>query len=467
MMHMSELEPRVRNMPVLTPMLARLMDLACIVGGALAGVQIRFDDLAQSRFDAGFIGFSAAFALALFPVFGIYESWRGRSMIRMTGQVSLGWLMVQACSLVLMFTLHRSDVVSRLWFIYWTAISGGALIGARLLVHALLGRMRNAGLNLRQVAVVGSGEHFRQLLRTIEGARASGFRTVATLDIGQSADDESLRPLAAFAAGVRAGGVQELWVALPLTGARTLQCVLDEFRGDLVNVRYMPDMRSIALFDSGMISLLGGPAINLIASPLPQNALLQKVVFDKLFSLLAIVCLLPVLLAVAAAVKLSSPGPVFFTQLRQGADGRKFRIFKFRTMRVHVEEAGVLTQASRSDPRITRVGMFLRRTSLDELPQFFNVLRGDMSVVGPRPHAAEHDELYRRIVNGYIHRYWIRPGITGWAQINGFRGETDSVEKMQRRVEHDLFYLQNWSFTFDMRIVFATLVKGFVHSNAY
>jgi putative colanic acid biosysnthesis UDP-glucose lipid carrier transferase len=166
-------------------------------------------------------------------------------------------------------------------------------------------------------------------------------------------------------------------------------------------------------------------------------------------------------------VKLSSPGPVFFRQKRKGIDGNQFEIYKFRSMKVHAETAGKITQATRRDPRITAVGAFLRRTSLDELPQFFNVLRGDMSVVGPRPHAAEHDELYRRIVNGYIHRYWIKPGITGWAQINGFRGETDRVEKMQRRVEHDLFYLQNWSFAFDMRIVFATFVKGFVHSNAY
>jgi lipopolysaccharide/colanic/teichoic acid biosynthesis glycosyltransferase len=124
-------------------------------------------------------------------------------------------------------------------------------------------------------------------------------------------------------------------------------------------------------------------------------------------------------------------------------------------------------QATRGDPRITRVGAFLRRTSLDELPQFFNVLRGDMSVVGPRPHAIEHDELYQKVVNGYIHRYRIKPGITGWAQINGFRGETDRIEKMQGRVEHDLYYLRNWSFGLDMRIVVATIAKGLVHSNAY
>jgi lipopolysaccharide/colanic/teichoic acid biosynthesis glycosyltransferase len=172
-------------------------------------------------------------------------------------------------------------------------------------------------------------------------------------------------------------------------------------------------------------------------------------------------------LVIAVAVKLSSRGPVFFTQYRKGADGCVFKIYKFRTMRPHVERAGVVTQATKGDSRITPVGGLLRRTSLDELPQFFNVLRGEMSVVGPRPHAIEHDELYRKIVSGYIHRYRIKPGITGWAQVNGFRGETDRVEKMQKRVEHDLYYLLNWSFALDMRIVLATVAKGLIGSNAY
>jgi lipopolysaccharide/colanic/teichoic acid biosynthesis glycosyltransferase len=158
---------------------------------------------------------------------------------------------------------------------------------------------------------------------------------------------------------------------------------------------------------------------------------------------------------------------VLLTQRRKGADGHVFRIYKFRSMRLHAEPPGVVRQATRGDPRVTRLGAFLRRTSLDELPQFLNVLRGEMSVVGPRPHAIEHDDEYRTVVDGYIHRYRIKPGITGWAQINGFRGETDQIEKMRGRVEHDLYYLRNWSFGLDMRIVLATVVKGLVDRNAY
>jgi Undecaprenyl-phosphate glucose phosphotransferase len=229
----------------------------------------------------------------------------------------------------------------------------------------------------------------------------------------------------------------------------------------------MPDLRSVAMFESTMIDLLGVPAINLVASPLSQTSQLQKEMFDRLFAALALITLSPLLVAIAIAIKLSSRGPVIFKQKRKGADGRVFTIYKFRSMRLHTDAAGSLPQATRHDARITRVGAFLRHTSLDELPQFFNVLRGDMSVVGPRPHALEHDDLYQKVVAGYIQRYRIKPGITGWAQINGFRGETDRIEKMERRVEHDLYYLGNWSFGLDMRIILATIVKGLVHNNAY
>jgi Undecaprenyl-phosphate glucose phosphotransferase len=270
-----------------------------------------------------------------------------------------------------------------------------------------------------------------------------------------------------FTEYVRSNGVQEIWLALPLSEGSTIQRFVNEFRNELVNIRFIPDMQRVAMFDGAMIDLIGAPAINLMASPLPAHALVQKDIFDRIFAAVALLALAPLLLVIAVAVKLSSRGPVFFTQYRKGADGRIFKIYKFRTMRPHVESAGVVTQATKGDSRITSVGRLLRRTSLDELPQFFNVLRGEMSVVGPRPHAIEHDELYRKIVNGYIHRYRIKPGITGWAQINGFRGETDRLEKMQKRVEHDLYYLLNWSFALDMRIVVATVAKGLVSSNAY
>ncbi|CAE6854282.1 undecaprenyl-phosphate glucose phosphotransferase [Paraburkholderia domus] len=453
-------------------LLARVLDISLIVGGAITASQIRFEDLTVRHVDTAFIAFAAAFALALFPVFGVYQSWRGRSVLRLTGQICLAWLVTQGCGLVLMFSLHRTDFISRLWFVYWTATTGAALIVCRSVTYAFLRRVRNAGMNLRRVAVVGHGSHCQQVVGNIQASPASGFRVSAAFDVCPSANRPHVEAplfddLSDFANFVRAEGLQEIWLALPLSEESMILRCMAEFRDDLVNIRFLPDVSSLALFDSGIIDLIGVPAINLVASPLSSHALLKKEIFDRAFAVAALFCLTPLMFAVAIAVKLSSPGPVLFAQRRKGADGQVFKIYKFRTMRLHASEPGVVKQASRNDTRITRVGSFLRRTSLDELPQFLNVLRGEMSVVGPRPHAIEHDELYRTVVNGYIHRYRIKPGITGWAQVNGFRGETDRIEKMQKRVEHDLYYLRNWSFGLDMKIVLATITHGFTHHNAY
>jgi len=346
------------------------------------------------------------------------------------------------------------------------------MVAGRLVTHFVLAHVRNAGLNVHQVAVVGCGGHCGAVVRKIEAKPAAGFRAAAIYNLCPDTSAAHAKvpvflDLTAFSYFVRSQDVHEIWLALPLSEERTILALVNEFRNDLINVRFMPDVRSLALFESDMTTLLGVPAINLVASPLSPHALMQKEIFDRLFAAAALIGLMPLLLIIAVAVKLSSPGPVLFKQRRKGADGRVFSIYKFRSMRLHVEQAGVVKQATRNDPRITRVGAFLRRTSLDELPQFFNVLRGDMSVVGPRPHAIEHDDLYQKVVAGYIHRYRIKPGITGWAQVNGFRGETDRVEKMERRVAHDLYYLGHWSFALDLRIIARTIVNGLRHTNAY
>ncbi|WP_144160068.1 undecaprenyl-phosphate glucose phosphotransferase [Paraburkholderia sp. BCC1885] len=456
----------------LEKVLARLLDILLIASGAVAASFFPFVHVTHSIAEGAFVAFAVAFAVVLFPAFGVYGSWRGRSKIGLASRLSLAWILVQVSGLALMFALHRTTAVSRVWFSSWTVSTAVGLVVSRSVLYAALARLRRAGRNLRTVAVVGAGAHLEQVLGNVAASPASGFRAVGVfvtpggIEPAQR-DMRVYRRLDEFAAWVRAEHVAEVWLALSMSDEATVLRMLDEFGGDLVNLRFIPDVPSLAMFDGEMVDLIGAPAINLMASPLSVRARLQKAAFDRLFAAIALIALSPLLAAIAIAVKLSSKGPVLFTQRRKGADGKVFRIFKFRTMRAHVEEAGVIRQATRNDPRITRVGSFLRRTSLDELPQFLNVLRGEMSVVGPRPHAIEHDDHYQKIVDGYIHRYRIKPGITGWAQVNGFRGETDRVEKMQGRVEHDLYYLRNWSFGLDMRIVAATVMKGFTHRNAY
>jgi Undecaprenyl-phosphate glucose phosphotransferase len=456
-------------------LMARVLDVAAVMIGASVASEIRFEDVVPRGVNEAFVLLAAAFALVIFPAFELYQSWRGRSKALLAGQVSLAWLVVQGCALISMYsTMHHVDAVSRLWFAYWTAVAGGLLITWRVLAHGVLSHVRRAGMNLHQVAIAGSASQCDEIVRRIDAEPGSGFRASALYNTMPQAASVSAKEAAVcdtvegFAQYIREHDVHELWLALSLAEERTVVRLVTEFRNDLVNIRFIPDVRSLALFDtSSVIELLGVPAINLVASPLPASAQFKKAVFDRVFATLALVSLMPLLLCIAIAVKISSPGPVLFKQRRKGADGRVFTIYKFRTMRVHKEAPGTVSQAKRDDPRVTRIGAFLRRTSLDELPQFYNVLRGDMSVVGPRPHALEHDDLYQRVVTGYIHRYRIKPGITGWAQVNGFRGETDRLEKMEMRVAHDLYYLGHWSFWLDMRIIAATIVHGLIGRNAY
>ncbi|OAJ53138.1 undecaprenyl-phosphate glucose phosphotransferase [Paraburkholderia ginsengiterrae] len=471
-MHTVIRQPAGRHAADMESVLARMLDVMLIALGAVLA-SLRFaPDTGHSILEVAFVAFDMVFAVLLLPWFGVYDSWRGRSKLRLGVNLVLGWVVVQVCGLAMMYLVHDAASVSRLWFASWTAITAAGLVASRLMVHAALQRMRRAGRNLRTVAVVGAGAHRDSVIANIVASPGAGFRAVAAFNTRPEREPDApglpgFRRLREFAGWVRREEIDEVWLALPMSEEDTVLTIMDEFSGDLVNLRFIPDVRSLVMFDRNVIDLIGAPAINLMASPMTPYALMQKAAFDRVFAAVALLALSPVMLAIALTVKATSKGPVLFTQRRKGVDGRVFSIYKFRSMRAHAELPGVVRQATRGDPRITRVGAFLRRTSLDELPQFMNVLRGEMSVVGPRPHAIEHDDQYRSIVDGYIHRYRIKPGITGWAQVNGFRGETDKVEKMQARVEHDLYYLRNWSFGLDMRIVLATVMKGLRHRNAY
>jgi hypothetical protein len=269
-------------------LLARVFDVALVLAGAALASQIRFDYLAQSGFYWALVMFSAAFALAIFPAFGVYESWRGRSKLALAGQVSLAWLIVQGCALVLMYSLHRSDLVSRLWFSYWTAMTGGLLISYRLITHAVLARARGAGMNLHQVAIVGSGSQCEAILRRIEAAPTAGFRATAVYNTrpDETSVTNSRVPVFdsvdALADYIRTNDVHELWLMLSLSEEPLICALIGRFRDDLVNIRFMPDVRSHSLFEgSGVVELLGMPAINLVASPLSASSMLKKEIFDR------------------------------------------------------------------------------------------------------------------------------------------------------------------------------------------
>ncbi|EKS9885746.1 undecaprenyl-phosphate glucose phosphotransferase [Burkholderia pyrrocinia] len=421
--------------------------------------------------DAVLIAVSIACALVLFPLVGVYGDPERRLSWRRVW-LAPACLAVALCVGAISVMAHdRQFPVALGWLAGWFALSAVALVVSQAARWCLgvFAAARHA--RRKPVALVGHRERCRTLVGRDARQTGRSFQIAAIFDMSGSSpigpeEPAVHRDLAEFVEYVRRAHVGEIWIVLPLSEADRVGEIVHAFAEDLVDIRFMPDLTGMTpLHPNGA---LRGHALDLVSSPLSARALVGKAVFDRVFAGLALIGIAPLMTVVALAVKLSSPGPVLFRQQRRGAYGRIFTIYKFRTMRVpDTREPGEVRQATQGDPRVTRVGALLRRTSLDELPQFFNVLKGDMSVVGPRPHAVEHDRFYQPLVDGYIQRYRIKPGITGWAQVNGHRGETDRVEKMQKRVEHDLYYLNNWSFAMDVRIVAATALYGFTHRNAY
>lgn len=447
---------------------ARIGDAAFVVCGAwlatvLTSSSGRFDGISTALVMTAVVGLT----VMLFSAAGVYQSWRGRSIGVLVVRVLIAWLAVQICVVLLLHVFDRVEPpLSMAWISWWTVLTGVLMATSRVCAYMTLGRFRGAGMDLRPVAVIGRGSNFVRVLRSIEMDAASGFRAAVIVDLDVAEEDRDAA-LNSLPIQLERFGINDVWIALELSDDVLLPKCIEALRCNLVNIRLLPDVTMLDLRGFAATGLIGLPFINLSIPPAASVGVTEKELFDRLFAAVVLMAIAPILIGVAVAVKISSPGPVLFRQRRKGLNGRPFTIYKFRTMRVHTDEAGTLRQATRGDPRVTMVGRFLRRTSLDELPQFFNVLCGDMSVVGPRPHALEHDNLYSPLITGYIDRYRAKPGITGWAQINGFRGETDRLEKMAARVEYDLYYLQHWSFALDMKIIVMTLARGFFQMQAY
>lgn len=262
------------------------------------------------------------------------------------------------------------------------------------------------------------------------------------------------------------GGIDEVFIALPMVARDRIRHYLDELSDSTVDTYLVPDLYTYNLNVSQLKRIGGVQTFSIFSSPFDGMGKVIKRIEDIVIGSMIALLISPVLIAVAVGVKLSSPGPVLFKQDRYGLGGKKIKVWKFRSMKV-MENDAVVTQATKNDPRVTKFGAFIRRTSLDELPQFLYVLQGSMSIVGPRPHAVAHNEQYRKIVDNYMIRHKIKPGITGWAQINGYRGETETVDKMEKRVRYDIQYMQNWSLWLDIKIIFLTVFKGFVSETAY
>jgi len=419
------------------------------------------------------LSISALLAVLIFPAFQIYRSWRGRQLIELFLRITWGWMSVAVLMIGLTFLANLEEPIDRSWLGVWLLGAWLSLISIRAVIFLILGYLRIGGQNHKQVAIFGAGALGRELARRAHNRPASGYDVIAFFDdepaLEESAGDgiPVCGPRTDIESFVREKEIDEVWIALPLRAEQRVKELLHELRHSTVTICYVPDIFGFRLLNHSTQAVLGMPMIALSETPMVGFNKLIKELEDRLLSVLILTLISPLMLAIAIGVKLSSPGPILFKQSRHGWDGKPITVYKFRTMRKHHEKPGRVTQASLEDPRVTNFGRFLRRTSLDELPQFINVLQGTMSIVGPRPHAIEHNEHYKDQVDQYMQRHRVKPGITGWAQINGYRGETDTLEKMRKRVEHDLFYIENWSIFLDLKIIIKTALKGFRDSNAY
>ncbi|WP_127476956.1 undecaprenyl-phosphate glucose phosphotransferase [Sulfurivermis fontis] len=412
-------------------------------------------------------------AALLFPRFALYQAWRGISVIDEVRAISLAWGSVLLALTAIAFISKTGTTYSRGWLLLWASSGWAALILVRIILRAGLRWARRRGLNQRHVVIVGSVELSEQVAARLRAAPWMGLTVVGYFSSNSGAPPVSIDgipyigDLDSLAGFVKERRIDQVWLAMPLRDEDKVRKILHALRHSTTDIRLVPDFFGMRLLNHSLMDIAGMPVINLSVTPMTGLNLVIKAVEDRVLAALILALISPLMVLISVGVKLSSPGPVLFKQLRFGYDGKPIRVYKFRTMVVHEEDNGVVTQASRDDPRVTRFGRFLRRTSLDELPQFFNVLQGRMSIVGPRPHAVAHNEQYKDLIDGYMKRHKVKPGITGWAQINGWRGETDSLEKMQKRVEYDLYYIENWSLWFDLKIILLTFIKGFVGRNAY
>lgn len=388
--------------------------------------------------------------------------------ILMVGTISFLFLLAIA------FSLKVSDSYSRIWFFSFGGTSAAAVIGFRIAGALIVRRLAKSGLLIRRVAVFGAYEQAKRFLLNFEKGANGLSQVVGVFDdrlnlVGSDVAGVPVRGnFEDLVTAIRHGEVDDVVVALPWNAEEHLAEVVSHLQELPINIYLGFDLIAYRYRFRGSPSHFAGlNLVEIVDTPLSGWKVVLKAVEDKTLAAVLLVLLAPILLIIAVAVRVESPGPVIFRQTRYGFNNEKFVIFKFRSM-IHCPEEGTKTvQASRGDSRITRVGQFIRRTSLDELPQLLHVLIGTMSLVGPRPHAVDHNEEYAKLIRGYFARHNMKPGITGLAQVNGFRGETDTIDKMKERVQYDVYYTEHWSVWLDLRILLRTAYVVWFCKNAY
>jgi len=417
-------------------------------------------------------------ALAALQSFDLYGLAALRAPTAALPRLAAGWTVAFLVAFAAAFLLKLEGTFSRVFMVGWYAGGLSCLFAARLLLAWRIDRMTRAGLLDRRTAVVGGGEPAERLLRALRAEANSDIRVIGVFD-----DRWDERSPDVIAGHPKLGDVDDLVTysrharldlvlfALPVVAERRILEMLKKLSVLPVDIRLAAHTQTLRFRPRNYSYVSGLPVFDMADKPIADWDIVVKWLFDKIVGVLLLIALAPVMAAVAVAVKLTSKGPTLFRQKRYGFNNELIEVFKFRSMYVDHADAGAARLVTRGDPRVTPVGRFIRRTSLDELPQLFNVVfKGDLSIVGPRPHAVHakaDNRLYDQVVDGYFARHRMKPGITGWAQINGWRGETDTEEKIQKRVDCDLYYIENWSIWLDVLILLRTPLSLLKTENAY
>ena len=447
----------------------RALDVSVIVLALLFATGLR-DVVLNAEYAALFL-LAVLIYIFLASVKGVYRSWRTESLTAEIAGVVGVWMVTVAALVVLGFATKTSADFSRVALTTWAILVPLGLSSLRLGYRILLRTMRDAGRNLRTVAFAGCSNSAQKLTQQITDQTWMGLRVLGVFDD---------RPVSRLTLGnlhlvgnlqsllqrVKAGEIDIVYVTLPMHAERRIIQLIDELADTTVSVFVVPDIFVFDLFHAHWSSVGGMPVVSVFDSPFFGIDGGIKRLEDIVVGTLILLLISPLMLTIALGIKLTSRGSVLFRQRRYGLKGEIVEVWKFRSMSV-CDDGDKVVQAQRKDARVTRFGAFLRRTSLDELPQFINVLQGHMSIVGPRPHAVAHNEEYRGLIHGYMLRHKVKPGITGLAQVNGWRGETDTLDKMKQRVDYDLAYVRNWSLWLDIKIILLTVTRGFIGKNVY
>jgi len=407
--------------------------------------------------------------MVVFPLFRLYEPQRGVTLADELRNLLLAWLVIAGIAAGALFATKTGSVFSRVWVSAWVIGSAATTTALRILLRVFLRAMRRRGLNQRHIVIAGAGTLGATVVDRLRAAPWAGFEVAGYFDDDPDKTGTLVtgRPVlgdtSRLSAYVQNCEIDQVWIALPLRAESRIREILTALREQSVEIRFVPDIYGFHLLNHSFTEIAGLPIISLTETPMSGVNRVLKTLEDYVVSAAALIVLSPLLALIALVIALTSRGPVLYRQERITWNGERFHMFKFRTMPVDAEADSGPVWSTRSEPRATPFGRFLRRFSLDELPQLFNVLRGEMSLVGPRPERPEFVEQFRREIPGYMQKHLVKAGITGWAQVNDLRGDSD----LPQRINYDLYYIEHWSIWFDLRILALTLWHILTSRNAY